>query len=76
MRYLCMDILYDRGSVPVGEIGKLVQELTGSVSLSAILKDRYGGLKKFLEIYPHDFVIRLVVFVVTFYFAYLKCTLF
>lgn len=55
---LCSDILLERGCVPVGEIGKLLQELTGSVSMSAILKDRFGGLKKFLELYPRDFLIR------------------
>ena len=55
---LCGDVLQDRGYIPVGEIGKLLQELTGSVSMSAILKDKYGGLKKFLESYPADFLIR------------------
>ena len=48
----------DRGFMPVGEIGKLLQELTMSISFSTILKDKYGGLKKFLEIYPKDFYLR------------------
>ena len=57
---LCVDVLQDRGYIPVGEIGKLLQELTGSVSMSGILKDKYGGLKKFLELYVGDFLIRYV----------------
>lgn len=55
---LCCDVLIDRGFMPVGEIGKLLQELTMSVSFSTILKDKYGGLKKFLEMFPEDFYLR------------------
>jgi len=54
---LCVDVLQDRGFIPVGEIGKFLQELTGSVSMSGILKDKYGGLKKFLELHGSDFLI-------------------
>ena len=55
---LCVDVLQDRGFIPVGEIGKFLQELTGTVSMSGILKDKYGGLKKFLEQHPNEFLIR------------------
>jgi hypothetical protein len=58
LRSLSQDILQDRGPLPVGEIGKMLQEITGISTLSAYLKDKFGGLKKFLENYPEDFVIR------------------
>lgn len=41
--------LVRQGSLPVGEIGKLLQEATANSSLSQTLKDQFGGLKKFLE---------------------------
>lgn len=40
---------FPQGSLPVGEIGKLLQEATANASLSQTLKDQFGGLKKFLE---------------------------
>ncbi|CAM9758996.1 unnamed protein product, partial [Discosporangium mesarthrocarpum] len=54
---LSQEILSDKGSLPVGEIGKLLQEATTNSSLSQTLKDQFGGLKKFLEKYPGEFVI-------------------
>ena len=51
--------MLERGALPVGEVGKMLQEMTGISTLSAYLKDKFGGLKKFLEIFPDDFVIRL-----------------
>ena len=54
---LTMEILATRGPLPVGEIGKLLAETTSIPNLSHRLKDRYNGLKKFLELYPNDFVI-------------------
>lgn len=41
----------------MGEIGKMLQEITGISTLSAYLKDKFGGLKKFLENFEEDFVI-------------------
>ena len=41
----------------VGEIGKLLQEITANSSLSTILKDKFGGLKKFLEWFADDFMV-------------------
>jgi hypothetical protein len=58
LKTLSRDILLERGALPVGEVGKMLQEMTGISTLSAYLKDKFGGLKKFLEIFPDDFVIR------------------
>jgi len=57
LRILCKDILADRGPLPVGEVGKMLQEMTGQISLSTHLKEKFGGLKKYLEKYPDIFVI-------------------
>lgn len=57
LRTLSREILADRGPLPVGEIGKLLQETTSIATLSTILKDQFGGLKKFLEKFPADFLI-------------------
>jgi hypothetical protein len=53
---LASEILSERGPIPVGEIGKLLQEATSNGSLSSTLKERFGGLKRFLEAYPQVFV--------------------
>jgi hypothetical protein len=58
LRILSMDILAERGPLPVGEVGKMLQEFTGISTLSTYLKDKFGGLKKFLENLVSDFVIR------------------
>lgn len=63
MRTLSKDILVERGPLPVGEIGKMLQEITNITSLSTFLKEKFGGLKKFLENYDGDFVIRFDFFV-------------
>jgi len=57
LRTLSKDILQERGPLPVGEIGKMLQEITCISTLSAYLKDKFGGLKKFLENFVDDFVI-------------------
>jgi hypothetical protein len=49
---LCIEILTHRGPLPVGEIGKILAELTGIPNLSTKLKDKFGGLKRFLERFP------------------------
>ncbi|CAM9884841.1 unnamed protein product [Chrysoparadoxa australica] len=54
---LSKEILAEKGPLPVGEIGKLLQEATANATLSQTLKDRYGGLKKFLENHPMEFLI-------------------
>ena len=53
---LASSILLERGPLPVGEIGKCLQEATANPTLSNTLKDKFGGLKKFLEKYPDRFL--------------------
>lgn len=54
---LTIDILKDKGPSPVGEIGKYLQDCLSCDNLSQILREQYGGLKKFLEKYQDIFVI-------------------
>mmetsp|Transcript_12588 Transcript_12588/g.12221 ORF Transcript_12588/g.12221 Transcript_12588/m.12221 type:complete len:1255 (+) Transcript_12588:255-4019(+) len=54
---LSKEILFDRGTLPVGEIGKVLQELTCASSFLGKLKEKFGGLKKFLERFPDEFMI-------------------
>jgi hypothetical protein len=57
LRTLTFEILNDKGPLPVGEIGKMLQEsASSSSSMSSLLKEKFGGLKKFLELYPDDFL--------------------
>jgi hypothetical protein len=53
-----MEILAEKGPLPVGEVGKMLQEATSMSALSAQLKEKFGGLKKFLEGNPDDFILR------------------
>ena len=41
----------------MGEIGKILQEFTAIANFSNKLKEKFSGLKKFLEKYPDQFVI-------------------
>jgi hypothetical protein len=54
---LSIEILAIRGALPVGEIGKLLSDMTTISNLSQKLKEKFGGLKKFLEKFPKMFVI-------------------
>jgi hypothetical protein len=54
---LSKEILFERGTLPVGEIGKVLQELTCASSFLGKLKEKFGGLKKFLERFPDEFMI-------------------
>ena len=54
---LSSEILAIRGPLPVGEIGKLLTEATTITNLSQKLKEKYGGLKKYLERFQNIFVI-------------------
>lgn len=49
---LSSDILADKGPLPVGEVGKTLSELTNFPHFTTRLKEKFGGLKKFLENYP------------------------
>ena len=51
------EILIERGCVPVGELGKLLQEATCTVNISSRIRENLNGLKKFLENNPTDFTI-------------------
>ena len=41
----------------MGEIGKSLQDIAPTRNLPGKIKEKYGGLKKFLERYPEDVVI-------------------
>ncbi len=53
---LCTEILKEKKVQPVGEVGKMLAEITSSPNLSAKLKEKFGGLKKFLEYFSGRFV--------------------
>ncbi|CAK5050803.1 unnamed protein product [Aphanomyces euteiches] len=55
---MATEILAERGPLPIGEIGKCLQDITSNSTLSAVLKEKFGGLKKFLEQYPSVFLIN------------------
>lgn len=54
---VCVDLLLTHGHLPVGEVGKMLAENTAVPQLPQRLKERFGGLKKFLEKYPETFII-------------------
>jgi hypothetical protein len=53
---LCIEILQEKTIQPVGEVGKMLAEITSSPNFSVKLKEKFGGLKKFLEKYSDLFV--------------------
>lgn len=53
---LAEEVLNEKGPLPVGEVGKMLQEATGNPQLSQVLKERHNGLKKFLEKYTDKFI--------------------
>jgi hypothetical protein len=54
---LGVQLLADKGALPVGEVGKLLADAVGLPSLSHVLKERFGGLKRFLEAHGDVFVL-------------------
>ena len=50
------EVLNEKGPLPVGEVGKMLQEATGNPHFSQVLKERHNGLKKFLEKYADKFI--------------------
>ena len=52
----CIDLLLIRGPLPAGEVGKILSEASSVQNLSHRLREKYGGLKKFLERYPELFI--------------------
>ena len=57
VRNMLNEVLHDRGTVPVGEVGKILQDMVTTVNLSGKLKEKFGGLKKYLGKHPKDFTI-------------------
>jgi len=57
LKLMFRELLLERGALPVGEIGKVLQESTRFTTLTTLLKTIYGGLKKFLESCDDEFVI-------------------
>jgi hypothetical protein len=45
-----------KGALPVGEVGKVMSIHGDAAALSKFIKDRFGGLKKYLERFPLLFV--------------------
>ena len=54
---LACRILSDHGSVPVGKMGSLLHKAANDHTLPQLLKERYGGLKKFLQAQSAYFVL-------------------
>ena len=54
---LATRILTDHGSVPVGKMGSLLHKAANDHTLPSLLKERYGGLKKFLQAHLQYFVL-------------------
>ena len=54
---LIVHIIEQMGPLPIGEIGKLLQEFTGNQNLSRILKSQFRGLKKLIEGYPSSLMV-------------------
>jgi DNA polymerase III epsilon subunit-like protein len=54
---LASGILMKHGAVPVGKMGSLLHKAANNHSLPALLKEKYGGLKKFLQLHEKDFVL-------------------
>jgi hypothetical protein len=53
---LCTEILKEKRIQPVGEVGKMLAEVTSAPNMSQGLKEKFGGLKKFLEHYTRIFI--------------------
>ncbi len=49
LRLLIGRILHEHGKASVGKLGSLIHSYTNNHRLSAMCKERFGGLKKFLE---------------------------
>ena len=52
----CSDTLTVKGPLPAGELGKLLSEASSIPNLSHKLREKFGGLKKFLERYADKFI--------------------
>eukprot|EP00468_Gymnochlora_sp_CCMP2014_P014259 CAMPEP_0167770708 /NCGR_PEP_ID=MMETSP0110_2-20121227/18088_1 /TAXON_ID=629695 /ORGANISM="Gymnochlora sp., Strain CCMP2014" /LENGTH=1213 /DNA_ID=CAMNT_0007659953 /DNA_START=59 /DNA_END=3704 /DNA_ORIENTATION=+ len=52
---LVVVLLDHHGSVPIGKMGSMLHNATNNHSLPAMIKSRYGGLKRFLLSHAQDF---------------------
>merc|ERR1711916_89930 len=57
LRTISMQILAAYAPLPIGEIGKYLKDATNFASISIKLKHSYGGLKRFFETYPEQFLL-------------------
>lgn len=58
-------VLMHKGPMPVGEVGKNLQTMTGSDTLSKRLKEQFNGLKRAIEHSQYVYKLRhfLLIFV-------------
>lgn len=56
--WLAVKILLEQGSVPVGKMGSLLHRAAHDHTLPTMLKERYGGLKKFLQSHTVFFILN------------------
>lgn len=54
---LAVKILSEYGSVPIGRMGSMMHKAARDHTLPSLLKERYGGLKKFLQCHEQHFVV-------------------
>lgn len=54
---LVYHILKVKGPVPVGEVGKGLQEMTNNNSITDLIKAEFKGLKKLIEMCPEYFIV-------------------
>jgi hypothetical protein len=54
--FAVIEALELKGALPVGEVGKVMAIHGEPATIAKFIKDRYGGLKKYLERYPALFV--------------------
>jgi hypothetical protein len=57
LRLLIGRILHEHGKASVGKLGSLIHSYTNNHRLSAMCKERFGGLKKFLELHADLFAV-------------------
>lgn len=55
--FLVRHILEQHGPIPVGEVGKSIQDITGNGLLTQVLKRQYDGLKRLIEEYGQSIFI-------------------
>jgi hypothetical protein len=54
---LCADILFEKGPMYLGEIGKAMTRTLSIANFSSIVKENFGGYKKLLGRYSDRFIV-------------------